>query len=143
MDSGQMKASATAFMTEFSSGDRAAAWRRATDDVRWTVNQHSIPKGELAVFDRAAYDAMVESSGDLFPQGITIEVTDAVAENDRVMLEARGHGALADGRIYANHYIFTFRFRGDRICEVAEYLDTAYAQGMLAFVMEAPGAAKS
>jgi ketosteroid isomerase-like protein len=139
MNSSEMKASATAFMTEFSSGERASAWRRATDDVRWTVNQHSIPKGDLTVFGRAAYDTMVESSGDLFPQGITIEVTDAVAENDRVMLEARGHGALADGRVYANHYIFTFRFRGGLICEVAEYLDTAYAQGMLAFVMEAPG----
>jgi ketosteroid isomerase-like protein len=139
MNIGEMKASAIAFMKEFSSGDRAAAWRRATDDVRWTVNQHAIPKGELAAFDRAAYDAMVERSGDLFPQGITIEVTDAVAENDRVMLEARGHGVLSDGRVYANHYVFTFRFRGDRICEVAEYLDTAYAQGMLAFVMQAPG----
>lgn len=142
MDSSEMKASATAFMKEFSSGDRASAWRRATGDIRWTVNQHSVPKGELAVFDRTAYDAMVASSGDLFPQGITIEVTDAAAENNRVMLEARGHGALADGRIYANHYIFTFRFRGDLICEVAEYLDTAYAQGMLAVVMEAPGAEK-
>jgi ketosteroid isomerase-like protein len=139
MNNAEMKASAIAFMNEFSGGDRAAAWRRATDDVRWTVNQHTIPNGERAVFDRPAYDAMVESSGDLFPQGITIEVTDAVAENDRVMLEAHGHGALADGRVYANHYIFTFRFRGERICEVAEYLDTAYAQGMLAFVMRAPG----
>jgi len=79
MDSAEMKANAIAFMTEFSSGDRVAAWRRTTGDLTWTMNQHTIPKGELAVFDRAAYDAMVASSGDLFPQGITIEVTDAVA----------------------------------------------------------------
>jgi ketosteroid isomerase-like protein len=138
MDSGEMKAAAIAFMKEFSNGDRTAAWRRTTDDLTWTMNQHTIPKGELAVFNRAAYDAMVASSGDLFPQGITIEVTDAVAENDRVMLEARGCGPLADGRLYANHYIFTFRFRGGLICAVAEYLDTAYAQGMLAFTIEAP-----
>jgi ketosteroid isomerase-like protein len=139
MDTAATKASAIAFMKEFSSGNREAAWRRTTEDVRWTMNQHSVPNGELAVFDRQSYDAMVANSDKLFPQGIRIEITDAVAENDRVTLEAHGSGPLADGRIYANHYIFTFRFRGGLISEVAEYLDTAYAQAMLAFVVQAPG----
>ena len=139
MDAKDMKEAAIAFMQEFTAGDRVAAWRRTTDDVRWTMNQHSIPQGQLASFDRASYDAMVERSGDLFPDGIAIHVTDAIAENDRVALEAHGHGRLGDGRIYANHYIFTFRFRDGWICEVAEYLDTAYAQAMLAFSIDAPG----
>ena len=64
------KANAIAVMTEFSSGDRVAAWKRATGDVTWTMNQHAIPGGERITFNRAAYDAMVDSSGDLFPQGI-------------------------------------------------------------------------
>ena len=132
------KASAIAFMNEFSSGNRETAWRRTTDDLTWTMNQHAVPGGRLAVFDRKSYDAMVANSDNLFPQGIRIMVTDAVAENDRVMLEAHGSGPLADGRIYANHYIFTFRFRGGLICELAEYLDTAYAQAMLAFTIQAP-----
>lgn len=138
MDSADKKAAAIAFLDEFSSGRREQAWKRASDGVRWTVNQHAVPAGTLASFDRAAYDAMVASSGHLFPDGIRITVTDAVAERDRVMLEANGHGALADGRIYANHYIFTFRFEGGRITEIVEYLDTAYAQAMLSFVIEAP-----
>lgn len=138
MDRETMKASAIAFMNEFSSGNRAAAWRRATEDVRWTINQHVVATGERLVFNRPDYDAMVEGSGNLFPNGITIAVTEAVADGDRVMMEAHGHGALADGRVYANHYIFTFRFRGELISEVAEYLDTAYAQAMLGMVMEAP-----
>ena len=138
MDTAANKANAIAFMDEFSSGNRAAAWKRTTDDLTWTMNQHAVPDGKLAVFDRKSYDAMVATSGDLFPQGIKITVTDAVADHDRVMLEAHGSGPLADGRIYANHYIFTFRFRDGLICEVAEYLDTAYAQAMLAFTIEAP-----
>ena len=138
MDIAANKANAIAFMNEFSSGNTAAAWKRTTGDLTWTMNQHSLPDGKLAVFDRKSYDAMVSSSGDLFPQGIKITITDAVADHDRVMLEAHGSGPLADGRIYANHYIFTFRFRDGMICEVAEYLDTAYAQGMLAFTIVAP-----
>ena len=138
MDAAENKASAIAFMSEFSSGDRKSAWRRTTDDLTWTMNQHAIADGKRAVFDRQSYDAMVASSDNLFPQGIVISVTDAVADNDRVMLEAHGSGPLADGRIYANHYIFTFRFRDGLIAEVAEYLDTAYAQGLLAFTIEAP-----
>lgn len=138
MDSSTMKAAAIAFLGEFSSGDRSAAWQRTSDDVRWTINQHSLDTGELAVFNRDQYSAMVAGSEYLFPNGISLEVTDAIADGDRVALEARGHGALADGRIYANHYIFAFRFRGGLISEIAEYLDTAYAQAALAFVMEAP-----
>jgi ketosteroid isomerase-like protein len=138
MDIEANKASAIAFMTEFSSGDRVAAWKRATSDVTWTMNQHEIPGGERITFNRAAYDAMVDSSGNLFPQGIAMKFTDAAADGDRVFLEANGHGPLADGRIYANHYVFTFRFRGELICEIAEYLDTAYAQKLLAFTIEAP-----
>ncbi len=88
--------------------------------------------------NRKDYDAMVDSSGDLFPQGITMNFTDAAADGDRVFLEANGHGPLADGRIYANHYVFTFRFRGELISEIVEYLDTAYAQKLLAFTIEAP-----
>jgi ketosteroid isomerase-like protein len=140
MGSEANKASAIAFMTEFSSGNRVAAWKRATGDVTWTMNQHTIPGGALIAFNRKDYDAMVDSSGDLFPQGITMNFTDAAAAGDRVFLEASGRGPLADGRIYANHYVFTFRFRGELISEIAEYLDTAYAQKLLAFTIEAPKA---
>ena len=139
MDTVTNKASAIAFMDEFSRGNREAAWRRTTDDLTWTMNQHTVRDGKRAVFDRQSYDAMVANSGNLFPQGIVITVTDAVADNDRVMLEAHGSGPLSDGRVYANHYIFTFRFRGGLIAEVAEYLDTAYAQAMLAVTIEMPG----
>jgi ketosteroid isomerase-like protein len=138
MDTAANKASAIAFMNEFSSGKREAAWRRTTDDLTWTMNQHSVPEGRLAVFDRESYHAMAEGSNDLFPQGIVITITDAVADNDRVMLEAHGSGLLVDGRIYANHYVFAFRFRDGLISEVAEYLDTAYAQAMLDFTIQAP-----
>ncbi len=133
-----MKAAAIAFLGEFSSGDRAAAWQRTSEDVRWTINQHNPDDGGLAVFTRDQYSAMVEGSAYLFPNGISIEVTDALADGDRVALEARGHGALADGQIYANHYIFAFRFRDNKISEIAEYLDTAYAQTKLSFTMEVP-----
>jgi ketosteroid isomerase-like protein len=140
MGSEANKVSAIAFMTEFSSGNRAAAWKRATADVTWTMNQHAIPGGERITFNRTDYDAMVDSSGNLFPQGIAMNFTDAAADGDRVFLEANGRGPLADGRIYANHYVFTFRFRGELISEIAEYLDTAYAQKLLAFTIEAPRA---
>ena len=67
MDIAANKANAIAFMNEFSSGNREAAWRRTTDDLTWTMNQHSIPDGKLAVFNRKSYDAMVASSGDMTP----------------------------------------------------------------------------
>lgn len=132
-----MKASAKAFIEEFSSGRHAEAWARTTDTVVWGINQHDLESGKLLRYDRASYQAMVESSAGLFPDGVRLDVTGALADGDRVVLEAAGHGPLADGRVYANHYVFTFRFAGDRIAEVVEYLDTAYAQKLLEFTLTA------
>lgn len=138
MDGNAMKAAAKAFLTEFSGGDRTAAWARTSDDFRWVMNQHDVDSGARLTFDRAQYSAMVEGAADLFPNGISLEVTDALADGNRVALEVKGHGELADGRVYANHYIFTFRFSGERITEITEYLDTAYAQAALSFVIQPP-----
>jgi len=138
MDGNAMKAAAKAFLTEFSGGDPAAAWARTSDDFRWVMNQHDVDSGARLTFDRAQYSAMVEGAADLFPKGISLQITDALADGNRVALEVNGHGELADGRVYANHYIFTFTFNGDRITEITEYLDTAYAQAALSFVIQAP-----
>ena len=133
------KQAALAFMQEFSSGNRAAAWRRCTDDVTWTMMRRSPDSEALDTKNRADYDAMVALSGNLFPDGIQMAFPTATAEGDRVALEATSAGRLASGHVYRNHYVFMFTFRGDKICAVKEYLDTGYARDVLMSDLAKPG----
>src|SRR5207237_4309523 len=42
------------------------------------------------------------------------------------VVQARGQAPLRSGAPYRNVYAFVFRFAGERIAEVTEYLDTAH-----------------
>lgn len=58
--------------------------------------------------------------------GIAVSPGLIMAQGDSVMIEATSAARLANGRIYDNRYIFLFHFRGDAICEVREYSDSAH-----------------
>jgi len=61
-----------------------------------------------------------------------LTVTGVTAEGDRVAVETASTAKLADGRVYDNRVHFIFIFRGGKICEGREYLDTAHARKVLA-----------
>ncbi len=47
-----------------------------------------------------------------------------IAEDDFVVVEARGSNTTTDGNPYNNRYCFVFRLAGGKLQEVTEYLDT-------------------
>jgi ketosteroid isomerase-like protein len=55
---------------------------------------------------------------------IRMTVTNAVAENDMVIVESRGEAQTKDGRDYRNSYCFVFKFDNGKIIESREYMDT-------------------
>jgi ketosteroid isomerase-like protein len=55
---------------------------------------------------------------------IRMTVTNAVAENYMVIVEARGEAQTEDGRGYRNSYCFVFKFDNGKIIESREYMDT-------------------
>jgi ketosteroid isomerase-like protein len=56
--------------------------------------------------------------------GIRMNVTKAFAEDDMVIVEARGDAQTKDGRSYKNSYCFVLRFENGKIIESREYMDT-------------------
>ena len=55
---------------------------------------------------------------------IQMNLTNATAENDLVVVEAQGQARTKDGRSYQNNYCFIFRFEHGKIIESREYMDT-------------------
>lgn len=47
-----------------------------------------------------------------------------IAEDDLVVVEARGSNMTKTGKAYNNAYCFIFRLAGGKLQEVTEYLDT-------------------
>lgn len=66
--------------------------------------------------------------GSLFPKGLTVTVDNAIAEGDRVAVEAHSYGEAATGRLYQNKYHWLFEVRGGKVHVVKEYMDTLHAR---------------
>lgn len=56
---------------------------------------------------------------------LTFDIQNLIADGDHVVMQGLGHATARSGAPYNNTYCFVFRFRGDHIAAVTEYLDTA------------------
>jgi uncharacterized protein len=54
-----------------------------------------------------------------------------VAEDDMVVVEARGNNTTRAGERYENAYCFVFRLAEAKLAEVTEYMDTGLAERVL------------
>ena len=70
------------------------------------------------------YDNLFGPIREVLDGTIRMNVTNALAENDTVIVEARGEARTKDGRAYKNTYCFVFRFESGKIIEIREYMDT-------------------
>jgi ketosteroid isomerase-like protein len=56
---------------------------------------------------------------------LRVIVDDVIGEGDAYVKLAHSEGMTTGGQPYRNEYATVFRFEGDTIVEVVEYLDTA------------------
>lgn len=54
-----------------------------------------------------------------------------VAEGDRVAMESYNSGKAADGRVYANTYVYLLTFQDGKVIEIKEYFDTLAAMDFM------------
>jgi ketosteroid isomerase-like protein len=88
----------------------------------------SFPYREHALAGFKAKLRMVEQG--IHDTPMDFVVMDCIGEGDRVVLEVRNEGTLADGRPYEMAYCFILRVCDGRIVSVREYADTAYSRDM-------------
>jgi ketosteroid isomerase-like protein len=54
-----------------------------------------------------------------------------IAEDDMVVVRARGEVRTRTGKDYNNSYCFVIRMRGGKMVEIREFMDTALAESAL------------
>lgn len=105
-------------------GDGSAFVACLADTARWTI----IGTTRFSrVFDgkAAVVGELLTPVFKLFPGGFRITAERFVAEDDHVVVQARGNAATRDGKRYDNTYCFVIRMAKGRVESVTEYLDTA------------------
>jgi len=110
--------------------DGAAYMQHLADDVRYTVIGSTRFSGTYVGADGIMAELLMPLV-DSLEDGIRIRVESCFGDGERVAMQARGQAQAKSGTAYDNTYCFVFRFRGDKIAEITEYLDTELVRSAL------------
>ena len=97
------------------------------ESIIWTAGNNAIggtrTKKEVEGFAQNILSA--------FPTGITFNIKNMTAEDERVAVEIDGEAMHASGATYNNQYHFLLRIKDGKILELKEYMDTQLAAKIL------------
>lgn len=122
----QNKKTASEFFALFSAGDVAGALGLMTDDATWWIAGKPEQLPAAGTHSKEQMARLFQNMVGQLPNGIKMTVKSAIAEGDKVALEAESYGELRNGRVYNQEYHFLLTIRDGRISSVREYLDTQH-----------------
>jgi ketosteroid isomerase-like protein len=131
MDGTTNKEAIEAIFAAFAEGDGRPFNAAMAEDVVWTV-MGSGPwarayRGKAAVRDELQRPLVAN-----FASLYRCRAGRIIAEGDTVVVLARGEVTTKSGTPYNNDYCFVIRMKDGRITEIAEYMDTALVEAVLA-----------
>src|SRR5881397_2452500 len=134
MAAAENKALMTSVFADMAAGDGQPFMDALADDVRWTVIGSSAwsrtYEGKRSVATELMRPLFRQFAGEYRARAISI-----MAEDDRVVVEARGEVMTKAGRPYNQTYCYVFRMADGQVRELTEYLDT----DLVNQVLESPG----
>jgi ketosteroid isomerase-like protein len=103
-----------------------------TETVRWWFPRSAADSGlvQRSVEGRENLLPLI-SHADKYFSSIEWILEHIVVDGDMVAIHALTNGMTQVGKVYENEYHFLFRLREDKIDEVWEILDTAYARSQM------------
>lgn len=132
MSAQENKKTMQAIFEDLATGDATRLFAAMTDHFSWTIAGVSTP---WAGTYRGKQTVRAELLAPLFAQ-FADRYTNAplsfTAEDDRVVVECRGHVTTKAGARYDNHYCYVCRFDDEnRLASIVEYADTALMDAVL------------
>lgn len=130
MTSAHNKQLLQAIFAETAKGNGRPLVAAMSEDVTWTIIGST--KWSKTYHGRKA--VLSELLGPLNAQlvnGNTITAHRFMAEDDQVVVEARGHNTTKTGKAYRNTYCWIFRLNQGKVIDLVEYTDTALIESVL------------
>lgn len=100
------------------------------DDVTWTIIG-STPWSKTYRGKKAVLTELLGPLSAQLANGSIVTAHRFIAEDDQVVVEARGHNMTRTGKPYQNTYCWIFRFNEGQVVELIEYADTALIESAL------------
>jgi ketosteroid isomerase-like protein len=114
------------FFARFGENDIAGVLDTMTDDATWWLAGKPGLAPTAGVKSKAQIARVFDRLLGQLKNGLKMTVKGSIAEGDQVAVQLESYGELKNGRIYNNEYHTLVTFRGERICEVLEYMDTQH-----------------
>ena len=116
---------------EMAKGNSAPFVESLADDVAWTVIG-STPWSKTFHGKEAVLRDLLGALRSRLDGRITMHAQRFVAEDDLVVVEARGNSKTKKGQPYNNTYCFIYRLEDGKVKELTEYIDTELVRSALA-----------
>jgi ketosteroid isomerase-like protein len=123
----QNKALAHEFFARLSANNLAGALDMLTDDATWLIPGKPETFSSAGLYSRERVARLLGYMLNQLKNGLAMTIKSAIAEGDKVALEAESYGELTNGRVYQQVYHFLIEFRDGKISAIREYLDTQHA----------------
>lgn len=122
------KDTVTRFFDALNEGDTRTIVNAYADDGCVETKGTTLISG---VFNKEQIAASAGAIFEVFPKGLSFEITGMVAEGEKVAVEATSRGEHISGQIYSNEYHFLFEFRDGKLLRLKEYMDTEQVTDVL------------
>jgi ketosteroid isomerase-like protein len=116
----------TDFFSRFTAGDIAGALDLMADDATWWIAGRREQQPAAGEHRKDQIARLFHNMAGQLKDGLTMTVKGAVAEADKVAVEAESYGELKNGRVYNQQYHLLMTIRDGRISVVREDLDTQH-----------------
>ena len=116
--------------SEMSKGNPLPFIEGLADDVRWTITG-TTPWSKTYEGKQSVLKELLGQLNASLEGPIRLTAQRFIAEDDYVVVEARGDSTTKAGVPYNNNYCFVVRLAGGKAVEVKEYLDTALVTSAL------------
>ena len=123
MDNAQRKAAITAGFKAIGEGNAEPLLGLLDEQVQWTIIGNTKFSGTF-IGKADVLARLLGPLGGLVDGHLHITVENIFAEGDFVAVQGHGQSKTVAGGTYNNTYCWVYRWRGDKIVALTEYLDT-------------------
>ncbi|MGD8166474.1 nuclear transport factor 2 family protein [Herbiconiux sp. P16] len=125
------RATALKFFEHLYAGDLDAALSLMTDDAVYKVFGDPTRFPLAGSYEKSQIVDLLGIIGPTVPHGVHPTITSTIADNDVVAVIGHVEAVAANGRDYANNFVFLVTLHGGAITKVDEYIDTLHANDVL------------
>ena len=104
-------------------GDSEALMSLFSNDIKWTIIGSTKFSGQYDGIQDVT-ERLLTPIHEALDGGITLTAENLIGEGDYIVCQGFGKSKLVTGGNYNNIYCWVYRWSGEQIVEVKEYLDT-------------------